>query len=339
MSPHSDKDMSTQPYDESKHRRDAGGRFATKPASEVDLVLDAYDRAQEIDEAATSGDYVAPSGASTELTGRSREVDGWRDAAALTGEYNHAEGAYPKFTDQARRTTYRGPLGELKMPNKKAIVERAQATAGTFDVPVSMNGTVSWVRLTPGQRGVWEVEPVAGHTPDQVATSEAVCAVLEARRPTTALTAHDATSLMRRRRERLEARGARQHDITSSWIRSTGYQPAGRMMVMRTKDTWTKGGEHRPGRVYGFRDVPAEHYTAMAKADRPGAVFNDLIKGQHQRVAVDQCGSCGAYYSTDAQAGHSCTSGVGTTPRSGAGDSRYVTQQASQRLRRVLAQG
>ncbi|WP_114906719.1 KTSC domain-containing protein [Ornithinimicrobium murale] len=328
--------MSTQPYDETKHPRGPGGKWATKPASESDVVLDAGVRASEIDDAASTGVYVEPATATFDLTGRNREVEGFRDAAALAGEYNHPGGDYPKLSGQTPRRTYTGATGRLKMPSRAAITRFGQAQHETFDVPVSMNGDVSWMRVTPGKRGVWEVEPVAGHDPEQVATAEAVCAVLEARRPTTALSRHSAATLMRRRRERLEARGARQHDIASSWIRSTGYQEQGRMMVMRTKDTWTKGGEHRPGRVYGFRDVPSNHYSAMAKADRPGAVFNDLIKGQHQRVAVDQCGSCGAYYSTDAATGHTCTTGVSTTARRGGSDSRGTAQEASNRLRRLL---
>lgn len=38
------------------------------------------------------------------------------------------------------------------------------------------------------------------------------------------------------------------------------------MMVMRTKDTRTQGSEHRPGRVFGFRDVRANHNTHRLKS-------------------------------------------------------------------------
>lgn len=321
-------------HDESKHPRDEGGRFTTKPASEAEVVLDPVARAQEIDDAADTGEYVEPGAVADYATGRTREVEGFRDAAALSGEYNHPGGGYPKLAEGVRRRTYAGPMGTLRMPNRTAVIRFGEDTGGTFDFPVSMNGEVSWMRATPGQRGTWEVEPVAGHSADQVTVAESVCAVLEARRPTTALGQQDASALMNRRRERLEARGARQHDIASSWIRSTGYQEQGQMMVMRTKDTWTKGGAHRPGRIYGFRDVPADHYNILAKADRPGAVFNELIKGQHERVAVGQCGSCGAYYSTDAQTAHACTTGVGTTPRPGIADD--TTSVAANRLRRLL---
>ena len=106
------------------------------------------------------------------------------------------------------------------------------------------------------------------------------------------------------------------HDYLRYRIRSTGYQAAAQLMVMRTRDTATKSGQHRPGGVYGFRGVPEAHYSAMAKADRPGAVFNELIKGRHERVAVTQCGSCGAYHAGGA--GHVCSGGHLTTPRPGA---------------------
>ena len=84
------------------------------------------------------------------------------------------------------------------------------------------------------------------------------------------LSGADAQALLARRRQRMEARGATQHDIASGWIRSTGYQDQAQLMVMRTRDTATKTGEHRPGRVYGFRDVPAAHYAALTKADHLG---------------------------------------------------------------------
>lgn len=299
-------------FDEARHPRDPQGRFVPRGASESDVELDVESRVATI----AAGGHVGAATATKDVSGKTREVDRFRDTAALVAEHGHAAGDYPKMDLSERRRTYPGPTGDLTMPSRTAVLRTGDSVGGTFDVPVEHGGTVSWMRCTPVGGGRWEVEPAAAHTPAQTRTAEAVCAVLESRRPTTALTAADATALAERRRERMEARGARDHDITSSWIRSTGYQQDAQLMVMRTRDTATKAGEHRPGRVYGFRDVPAEHYQALTKSDRPGAVFNELIKGQHERVSVDQCGSCGAFHATGGTA-HVCSGGNRTTARPG----------------------
>lgn len=301
-------------FDEGRHPRGQDGRFVPRGASESDVQLDVGARVATIG----AGGHVPATTATKDVSGKTREVDRFRDTAAVVAEHGHEKGDYPRMDLAERRRSYTGPVGTLTMPSRAAVLRTGGEVGGTFDVPVDHDGQVSWVRCTPVGKGGWEVEPAGGHTQEGVRTAEAVCAVLEARRPTTALTGADAQALAERRRERMEARGATQHDITSSWIRSTGYQPDAQMMVMRTRDTATKAGEHRPGRVYGFRDVPPEHYTAMAKAERPGAVFNELIKGHHERVGVEQCGSCGAYHATGTGAGHVCSGDHLTTPRPGA---------------------
>lgn len=315
--------------------RQPDGKFGPSSAAESTVVLDPADRATQI----MAGEHVGAATATNARAGGSRrgELEGHRDAATMTGEYGHEAGEYPKMPVETPRRTYSGPVGQLVMPSRASVLRMGAATNGTFDVPVSHDGNVSWVRVTPGKDGAWEAEPAGAPGRAQARTCEAVCAVLEARQPTTALTGQDTASLMERRRARMEARGATQDDITSSWIKSTGYQADSQMMVMRTRDTQTKTGEHRPGHVYGFRDVPPEHYSAMAKADRPGAVFNDLIKGRHSRVAVDQCGSCGAYYSTGSGAGHTCVGGNTTTARPGAPTEPHPS--ATSRISRFLRRG
>lgn len=307
----------TEHFDESNHPRDSHGRFVPRGAAESDVQLDVPARVG----AMLSGQHVRAATTTKGISGKTREVERFRDAAALVAEHANPHGDYPRMNLGERRRSYAGPVGTLTMPSRSAVLRTGSDVAGTFDVPVDHDGRVSWMRCTPDGKGRWEVEPAGKHTESSVRTAEAMCAVLEARRPTSALTGADAADLMARRRERMEARGATQNDITSGWIRSTGYQSDAQMMVMRTRDTRTKAGEHRPGRVYGFRDVPPAHYAALTKADRPGAVFNELIKGQHERVSVEQCGSCGAFHAAGSSAGHVCSGGHLTTPRPGSATS------------------
>lgn len=283
-----------------EHARRPDGRFGHSPAPEA--AVDLTDRAQTIG----GRGYVPPAYADAASGSGRAERRGFRRAAAATGEYGHPEGDYPKMDPATRRATYTGGGTELTMPSRAAVLRMGQDTGATFDVPVSGGGRQSWVRLTPGDGGRWHASPTASTDRESVRTAEAVCAVMEARRPRTALA--DAGNLLARRRERLDARGARDVDVTSSWIDSVGYQASSNMMVMRTKDVTNKSGQTRPGRIYGYEGVPASYYRQLATAQAPGRVFNAMIKGSFPRATVDQCGSCGSFHRT--LVAHSC----GTAP-------------------------
>jgi hypothetical protein len=299
-----------------------GGRFATAGHSEspVSLTDATHVGLQEVLRgrnaeprrvALVSGNYVpavAVRGGPDPRSSAGR--DRWWGAHFLTAEYGGRTrqglvGEYQQMPDDftPRRTTgqalsghrrthrmaYRDHAGgfTLRMPSATSIKAFERETGGTFDVPVSARDgagrTVSgWVRVTH-HRGGWASTPVGDFGPRTGAqVAESIAAVLEARRPSRALSEVD--DLLARRRERQRAQGVPVSAVKSTFIAGVGYDKAtGTMAVAMTG-----------GRLYGYQ-VPPEVHRAVAESTSPGGAYNALVKGTG-RAGIARCPMCGRFY-------------------------------------------
>ena len=183
---------------------------------------------------------------------------------------------------RTHRMAYRDHAGgfTLRMPSATSIKAFEKETGGTFDVPVSARDaagrTVSgWVRVTH-HRGGWASTPVGDFGPRTGAqVAESVAAVLEARRPSRALS--EVGDLLARRRERQRAQGVPVSAVKSTFIAGVGYDKAtGTMAVAMTG-----------GRLYGYQ-VPPEVHRAVAESTSPGGAYNALVKGTG-RAGIARC--------------------------------------------------
>jgi len=197
---------------------------------------------------------------------------------------------------RTHRMLYDGASIRLRMPSASAVKRySASIDHATFDVPVQAEGlsgqvVSGFVRVTQEAPGKWTV--TALNMPPQVAAkvSESVASVLEARRPSLALT--EIGDLLQRRRERIARAGVRLDGVeNSSWVNAMGYNDAAGEMIV------TLGT-----RTYGYK-VSAQVYHQVKNAFSAGAMYNRLVKGA-PRVQVDQCTGCGRWFNTDA--GHTC---------------------------------
>lgn len=246
--------------------------------------------------------------ASTSRTGQ------WWDRSRLVAEYQDTD-RYEQMPDDytpartygnalsGRRRTHRmkyaGAGMELRMPSATAVRDFAANHGNrTFDVPVGVSvdgGTAvqRMVRVTKVGPHDWVATPVGsdGTSEEDIRVGEAVSAVLESRRVTTALSA--AGDLLARHRERKAAEGTAldMEPVVSSWIDSIGYNDASGTMATRI-------GE----KVY-TNTVPRAIFDQVHVAERPGSVFNKLVKGNGPGVA-NQCPSCGRF--TSATRSHRC---------------------------------
>lgn len=266
----------------------------------------------------------------------------WWDEHFLTAEYGDLDGSktYPKMPDDNtpsmhsgrsltghRRTSrmcYRGAGATLTMPSVASIRRFAgEQNGASFDIPVTITTpdgrTVSgWVRSTPRSTG-WSCRAIGFAGDDAAYAGEAVSALLEARRPTRALA--EVGDLLARHTARLRAAGTTVRGVDSSWVGSLGYDSKTQTMVMTTQR----------GDRYGFSMTPSE-FSEVAASRSPGRIFNQMVKGKHDRVQVNQCSGCGRWLSAQ---GHVCS---GVTPRPGQ-PSVYEQQaraRAALRLRQVL---
>ncbi len=253
-------------------------------------------------EALARNGYVAPATVDALVDPRtSAYVQEWWDRSFGVAEYNHESGAYPQMPDdytpsktlgqattgyrRTHRMCYRGAGVSLRMPSATAIRRFAQETGGTFDVPVSATypgGDVSgWIRVTRTSDGGFAIRGL-GFSPESSAyVAEAAHAVLEARRPSRALS--EVGDLLERRRQRASALGVRTTALHSSWLRAAGYDGNSSTLVIAT--------DRQP---YGYR-VPASVFTRITSSPEPGKVFNALVRGRATRVEVQACPKCGRF--------------------------------------------
>ena len=247
----------------------------------------------------------------------------WWNRNFVAAEYRTPGKNYPQMPDDytpanslgqamsGHRRTHRMNYGnkdiQLRMPSATSI-RRFSGENGnpTFDVPVSVSvkggaPVQGWVRVTKTGPHSWETTTLAGNggaTGEQVA--EAVAAVLESRRVTTALA--KVPDLLTARKQREAAKGAAMSPVASSFIDEVGFDENTNTMATRIGN-----------KLYGHK-VSKQFFEAVRASERPGAVFNKLVRA-HQRAGVIQCGKCGRVSSTAVShtcpTGHKAESGIG----------------------------
>lgn len=261
----------------------------------------------------------------------------WWETHFVNAEYGAAnpiggQGGYAQMPDDytpsmtggqalsgARRThrmNYSGAEVSLRMPSATAIKRFEKNHGQTFDVPVSAvnehGGSISgWVRVTRSGKD-WTTSGQGFSENADAQVAEAVSAVLEARRPTRALS--EVGDLIGRHKARRAAQGTEMRPVASSWIDTAGYDEDAGMMVMTTG-----------GRQYGY-SVPKSAFLDMTTSTAPGRVFNAEIKGKAQRVEVTRCEKCGRFSS--AANSHSCPGGHQPAPAVAPLHSRVARQAA-----------
>ncbi len=193
------------------------------------------------------------------------------------------------------RRAYEGAGVRIRMPSAAAVKRFAAETGGTFDLPVEAQNArgqtvTAWVRVTQHAPNHWTATGIGFGGQADEAVSEAVSAVLEARRPTMALRSiGNITEAARRRRA--EA-GVAPQPVGSSWIRDVAYDTESETMVTRTQR----------GDVYGHH-VDLDTFRKVTASFSPGQTFNRLVKG-HQRVDLQACPKCSNIYRAELR--HRC---------------------------------
>lgn len=294
-----------------------GGQFATYAHPESGITLNA---AQNLQAMAERREMLKRSGfipattlqAATAPTTTEHRSEWW-DRNLVAAEYRNGK-AYPQMPDDytpaktlghamsGHRRTHRMNYGngdiQLRMPSATAIKRFSRENGNpTFDVPISVSlkggaARQGWVRVTMTGPHSWEATALggSGEASDQI--SEAVSAVLESRRPSAALSA--VPDLLAAHRARKAAQGTPLAPVTSGWIDSIGYDENSGTLATRIG-----------AKLYGHK-VPKDLFLKLKDADRPGAVFNSLIKPR-PGAGVSQCGTCGNAYI--AGAAHTCPKG------------------------------
>ncbi|MCU6480549.1 KTSC domain-containing protein [Arthrobacter sp. A2-55] len=225
------------------------------------------------------------------------------------------------------RRTHRMRYGngdiQLRMPSATAIKRYSKEHGNpTFDVPVSvaLKGGAArqgWVRVTMTGPNSWETTALGGPDDDASAqVSEAVAAVLESRRPMTALA--KVGDLLEARKARRAAEGVELTPVASSFLDKVGYDPATGTMA-------TQIGS----KLYGHRVAP-EVFERLKASPRPGAVYNRSVK-QSPGAGVERCEQCGRF--TAAALAHKCPTGH----KPGTGIDHDYTERAKQRAEYVAA--
>lgn len=240
---------------------------------------------------------------------RDRGARAWWSAAFVRAEHQpHGQGFYKmgdlwtaKGMQRSRRLgRYSYDIGgvQLKMPSitqiKKASADRGHET---FDVPISASfpgGSVDgWVRVTRNGPGEWSVQGLNMDPKAAAYAAEAVSALLEARKVSTA--AVENPDLMARRQARFARGGIKMQETkNSAFITGVGYNHAAHTMAVKI------GNRH-----YSYR-VPPETYKKVLSARNPGAAYNLLVKGNERSVPVSSCDNCHRFYAEND--GHRCPS-------------------------------
>lgn len=292
------------------------GRFAHWRAREstgINLNLDNRQTfAERFEKLKRNGFIAAATLPAVQSPSVTKDREEWWNREFVAGEYGKSGKGYPQMPDdytpgktlgqamsgnrRTHRMNYKNGDIDLRMPSATAI-KRFSGENGnpTFDVPVSVSvkggaPKQGWVRVTKTGPHAWSTSALGG-SKDQndELLSEAVSAVLEARRPTMAL--HAAGDLLERRRAREAAEGQEMNGIKSTFIDQIGYDENTSTMATQIGD-----------KIYGHT-VPKSFFESVASSERPGTLFNKLIK-QNAQTEVNRCGECGRF--SNATVKHTC---------------------------------
>lgn len=245
----------------------------------------------------------------TDARSRAGIEESWKQSFAIAG-YD-SERPVPKMPDNAtvkhlsgnsidgERRTYRrkyevdgwtfrpqGNVTAIKRVMAENDWKTMDITVDTQD-PQGRNVKLE-VRVTKGVDNTWAVTPVGvdGQNPRMVAAG--VQAFLESRRPTHV--PNVVGGLAERARRQMSSEGVviEPRNVTSTWIDSVEYNDADGMMITRTQD----------GKVYGHT-VPRAVFEKIRHDEKPGKVYNQLIRAKGSQAAqasVATCGRCQAVF-------------------------------------------
>lgn len=249
--------------------------------------------------------------------------DEWWNRSFVSGEYAEDTKAYPQMPDdytparslglamtghrRTHRMRYRNGDIDVRMPSATSIKRYSTENGNpTFDVPVSVSikggpPKQGWVRVTKTGPQSWTTTPQGGGTgPESEMLGEAVSAVLESRRPSTALSS--VGDLLERRAQRASEAGSQMVPVKSSFIEEVGYDDSTGTMGTQIGD-----------KVYGHA-VSRQYFERVQASRRPGAMFNHLVK-KGQRAGVQRCPKCARFYSESIShtcpASHKSAEGIG----------------------------
>ncbi|HEX9226816.1 MAG TPA: hypothetical protein VF885_09170 [Arthrobacter sp.] len=293
------------------------GRFAHWQAREssgitLDLQKNRLTFAERFEKFKRNGFIAATTLDAVQSPSTTKDRDEWWNREFVAGEYGKSGKGYPQMPDdftpakslgqamsgnrRTHRMNYKNGDVDLRMPSATAI-KRFSGENGnpTFDVPVSVSvkggaPKQGWVRVTKTGPQTWSTTAL-GDTQDENSEilGEAVAAVLEARRPTMAL--HAAGDLLERRKARQAAEGQEMSGIKSTFIDEIGYDEGSSTMATQIGD-----------KIYGHT-VPKSFFESVANSERPGTLFNKLIK-QNVQTEISRCQQCGRFSAASIQ--HTC---------------------------------
>ena len=305
-------------FDTLEHpRATASGQFIDKEQSRPELALaaDGMSKVQRDQRHAAlldAGFIPAVSGAAEKSGTSAGKVITWWNSHFVRAEYRPDATGYPQMPDDytpaqtsgralsgsrhTHRRSYAGDDVTVRMPSATSIKRYAAEHGTTFDVPVTATfpgGDISgWVRVTQNGPGEWSTQGLSFPDGDSVQVAEAVGAVLEARRPSTAL--REAGNLLDRRRARIAAAGeAITTAPASSFVTGAGYDKLRGVLAIKIGQ-----------RTYGYKASP-ERVRAFASATSVGQAYNKLIKGGDTAPIVE-CVKCHRF--NVAGAAHRCPS-------------------------------
>lgn len=247
----------------------------------------------------------------------------WWDQHFIAAEHDEA-GGFPQMPDdytpsmtegaslagnrRTHRMKYTGAGVTLRMPSATSVKRYAAEVGSTFDVPISIRnnatgGTLAgWVRVTHTGPGSWSVTGLGfGNGDANAKVSEAVAAVLEARRPTRGL--REVGDLLAKRRERIAGAGTTVEAVNSAWVGAVGYDERTGVLITQTST----------GAVYGHRVRP-ETFESMRTASSAGKAFNQLVRG-NPRVQVTKCAQCARVHASSVA--HTCPPSAVRVPAPG----------------------
>lgn len=293
------------------------GRFAHWQAREssgiqLDLQKNRLTFAERFEKFKRNGFIAATTLDAVQSPSTTKDREEWWNREFVAGEYGKSGKGYPQMPDdftpaktggqamsgnrRTHRMNYKNGDIDLRMPSATAI-KRFSGENGnpTFDVPVSVSvkggaPKQGWVRVTKTGPQTWSTSALGGvEDQNSEMLGEAVSAVLEARRPTMAL--HAAGDLLARRKARQAAEGQEMSGIKSTFLDEIGYDDASSTMAAQIGD-----------KTYGYT-VPKDFFDSVASSERPGTLFNKLIK-QNAQTEVNRCDKCGRFSAAAIQ--HSC---------------------------------
>lgn len=238
----------------------------------------------------------------------SAEIESERSYPVIPQDYNSEKpGRSINGLRRAPRMRYQDGAGEsvLRMMSATNIRRYADevGVGKPFLVPVEIDAdgktSIGYVRVAHLGQGVYTSVPEPGF-PAAAAqrVGDSVCAVLESRRPRTAL--DDMDRIIKARQRKFHAAGTMLQPMRSDFISGAGYNRRSGELMMQMQDS--KGGT----RSYAYQNIPERAWKQFAADPHPGKAYNRLIRGKYGAAVkdVNQCDQCGAFHSVGNQ--HRC---------------------------------